>query len=175
MGPLQRGLAHARETAGEHRPAKGQAISLSIDNPYIGQQLQRNFNNIRVRSFILTGAPCLQPLKWFVLAAKMCWLPHGYRSAEVSACGVCEAAPELGVPLPSCYLSGRPPGVCGQAPRGKTVVDRLRPSNEDIVKAFRQATEDRQPVEAQDAALDTDEPAIAGPVPLPKRRPPPRP
>ena len=56
-----------------------------------------------------------------------------------------------------------------------TVVDRLRPSNEDIVKAFRQATEDRQPVEAQDAALDTDEPAIAGPVPLPKRRPPPRP
>jgi hypothetical protein len=95
VGPLQRGLAHARETAGEHRPAKGQAISLSIDNPYIGQQLQRNFNNIRVRSFILTGAPCLQPLKWFVLAAKMCWLPHGYRSAEVSACGVCEAAPEL--------------------------------------------------------------------------------
>jgi len=50
-----------------------------------------------------------------------------------------------------------------------TVVDRLRPSNEDIVKAFRQATEDRQPVEAQDAALDTDEPAIAGPVPLTKK------
>jgi hypothetical protein len=56
-----------------------------------------------------------------------------------------------------------------------TIVDRPRPSDEDIVKAFRQATEDRQPVEAQDAALDTDEPAIAGPVPLPKRRPPPRP
>jgi hypothetical protein len=49
------------------------------------------------------------------------------------------------------------------------VVDRLRPSDEDIAKAFRQS------VEAQDAALDPDEPAIAGPVPLPKRRPPPHP
>ena len=56
-----------------------------------------------------------------------------------------------------------------------TVVDRLRPSDEDIVKAFRQATEDRQPGETQDDALDTDQPAIAGPVPLPKRRPAPRP
>ena len=44
-----------------------------------------------------------------------------------------------------------------------TVFDRLRPSDEDedIVKAFRRATEDRQPVEVQDAALDTDEPATA--------------
>ena len=49
-----------------------------------------------------------------------------------------------------------------------TVVDQLRPSDEDIVKAFRRATEDRQPVEVQDAALDTDEPATAGPVPLKK-------
>src|SRR3981081_902305 len=51
-----------------------------------------------------------------------------------------------------------------------TVFERLRPSDEDedIVKAFRRATEDRQPVEVQDAALDTDEPATAGPVPLKK-------
>jgi hypothetical protein len=65
----------------------------------------------------------------------------------------------------------------GQARATDTVdvVDRLRPSDEDIVKAFRQATEDRQPVETQDAVLDTDEAAIAAPVPLPKRRPPPRP
>jgi hypothetical protein len=56
-----------------------------------------------------------------------------------------------------------------------TVVDRLRPSDEDIAKAFRQATEDQQPEEAQEAALDTDKPAIAGPVPLPKKRPIPRP
>ena len=64
-----------------------------------------------------------------------------------------------------------------------TNIDR-RPRAEEIANAFRraaevnalkQATEDRQPVEAQDAALDTDEPAIAGPVPLPNRRPPPRP
>jgi hypothetical protein len=55
------------------------------------------------------------------------------------------------------------------------VVDRPRPSNEDIVKAFRLATEDQQPVVAQDAVLDTNQPAIARPVPLPKRRPLPRP
>jgi hypothetical protein len=69
------------------------------------------------------------------------------------------------------------PSTVGQARATDTVdvADRLRPSDEDIVKAFRQATEDRQPVETQDAVLDTDEPAIAGPVPLPKRRPPPRP
>jgi hypothetical protein len=56
-----------------------------------------------------------------------------------------------------------------------TLVDRGRPSNEDIVKAFRLATEDRQPVVAQDAVFYTDQQPIAGPVPLPKRRPPPRP
>jgi hypothetical protein len=53
-----------------------------------------------------------------------------------------------------------------------TLVDRGRPSNEDIVKAFRLATEDREPVVAQVAIFDT---AIPRPVPLPKRRPPPRP
>ena len=66
------------------------------------------------------------------------------------------------------------PSTVGQALATDTVdvVDRLRPSDEDIVKAFRQATEDRQPV---DAVLDSDEPAIAAPVPLPKSRPTPRP
>jgi hypothetical protein len=54
-----------------------------------------------------------------------------------------------------------------------TAVDRLRPSDEDIVKAFRWATEG--PVVAQDAAFVTDHRAIAMPVPLPKRRPPSRP
>src|SRR5258708_32037982 len=53
------------------------------------------------------------------------------------------------------------------------VVDRLRPSDEDIVKAFRWATEG--PVVAQDAVFVTDQRAIARPVPLPKRRPLPRP
>ena len=56
-----------------------------------------------------------------------------------------------------------------------TLVDRGRPSNEDIVKAFRLATEDREPVVAQVAVFYTDQQPIAGPVPLPKRRPPPRP
>lgn len=56
-----------------------------------------------------------------------------------------------------------------------TVVDRVRPSDEDIVKAFRLATEDQQSLVAQDAVFDTAQPPIAGPVPLPKRRPPPRP
>jgi len=53
-----------------------------------------------------------------------------------------------------------------------TLVDRGRPSNEDIVKALRLATEDREPVVAQVAIFDTP---IPRPVPLPKRRPPPRP
>ena len=69
------------------------------------------------------------------------------------------------------------PSTVGQARATDTltVVDRLRPSDEDedIVKAFRRATEDRQPVEVQDAALDTDEPATAG-LSRSKRRPPPR-
>jgi hypothetical protein len=51
------------------------------------------------------------------------------------------------------------------------VRDRLRPSDEDIVKAFRLATED--PVVAQGAVFVTEQPAIARPIPLPKRRPPP--
>lgn len=54
-----------------------------------------------------------------------------------------------------------------------TLVDRLRPSDEDIVKAFRWATEG--PAVAQDAVFVPDQRAIARPVPLPKRRPPPRP
>jgi hypothetical protein len=57
-----------------------------------------------------------------------------------------------------------------------TVVDRPRPSDEDIVKAFRLATEDPQPVVTSDVGLDPDQPPpIAKPVPLPKRRPLPRP
>jgi hypothetical protein len=71
------------------------------------------------------------------------------------------------------------PSTVGQVQATDTVdvVNRLRPPDEDIAKAFRQATEDRQPVETetQDAVLDADEPPIAGPVPLPKRRPTPRP
>jgi hypothetical protein len=59
--------------------------------------------------------------------------------------------------------------TAGQAPATGTLTD------EDIVKAFRLVTEDRQPVVAQDAAVFyTDQQPIAGPVPLPKRRPPPR-
>jgi hypothetical protein len=59
---------------------------------------------------------------------------------------------------------------------GITVVDRPRPSDEDIVKAFRLATEDRQPpVVTPDVGLDPDQPSIAKPVPLPERRPLPRP
>jgi hypothetical protein len=51
--------------------------------------------------------------------------------------------------------------------------DRPRPSDEDIVKAFRLATEG--PGVAQDAVFVTDRRTIARPVPLPKRRPSARP
>jgi hypothetical protein len=56
-----------------------------------------------------------------------------------------------------------------------TVVDRPRPSDEDIVKAFRLATEDPQPIVTSDVVIDPDQPPITKPVPLPKRRPLPRP
>jgi hypothetical protein len=55
----------------------------------------------------------------------------------------------------------------------RTVVDRQRPSDEDIAKAFRLATEDLGM--AQDAFFVTHQQAIAGPIPLPKRRPASRP
>jgi hypothetical protein len=67
------------------------------------------------------------------------------------------------------------PSTVGQARETGMLAVLDRPSNEDIVKAFQLATEDRQPVVAQDAVFDTDQPPIAGPIPLPKRRPPPRP
>jgi hypothetical protein len=68
------------------------------------------------------------------------------------------------------------PPLAGQAWAKDTLtVVQLRPSDEEIAKAFRQATEDWQPLEVQEAALETDEPAIAGPIPLPKKRPPARP
>jgi hypothetical protein len=63
------------------------------------------------------------------------------------------------------------PSTVGQARATDTltVVDRLRPSDEDIVKDFRRPTADRQPVEVQDAALDTDEPATAQKAPAAAR------
>jgi hypothetical protein len=66
-----------------------------------------------------------------------------------------------------------PPSTVGQARATDplTVVDRLRPSDEDIAKALRRATEDPSPVEVQEARRDGDEPAITGPIPLPKERP----
>jgi hypothetical protein len=62
-------------------------------------------------------------------------------------------------------------------------IDR-RPSAEEIANAFRQAaaapserlaTEAQPPAEVQEMPAGTDEPAIAGTIPLPKRRPIPRP
>lgn len=49
-----------------------------------------------------------------------------------------------------------------------TDADRLRPSDEDIAKSFRRAIQDH---EVQEAARASDEPAVTGPVPLPKERP----
>ena len=78
---------------------------------------------------------------------------------------------QSGAPLATEAL----PSTVGQARETGMLAVLDRPTNEDIVKAFQLATEDRQPVVAQDAVFDTDQPPIAGPIPLPKRRPPPRP
>jgi hypothetical protein len=72
--------------------------------------------------------------------------------------------------------------IVGQARATDTLtnIDR-HPRAEEIANAFRkaaevdaqkQATEAQQPTEVQEAAsAGTDEPAIAGPIPLPKKRP----
>jgi hypothetical protein len=67
-----------------------------------------------------------------------------------------------------------PPSIVGQARATDTltVVDRLRPSDEEIAKALRQTTGDWRPGEVQEAPRDSDEPAITGPIPLPKKRQP---
>lgn len=68
-----------------------------------------------------------------------------------------------------------PPPTVGQALATDTLNvanRRLRPSDEDIAKAFRRATEDPRSVEVQEATRNSDEPAITGPIPLPKKRPP---
>jgi hypothetical protein len=81
------------------------------------------------------------------------------QSATLAAHSAKEALPTVGQALTAETL---------------TVVDRQRPLDEDIANAFRQAAHARQSVEVREAAADTYRPAIAGPIPLPKRRPTPR-
>jgi hypothetical protein len=57
-----------------------------------------------------------------------------------------------------------------QRPRAEEIANAFRKAAE--VDAQKQATEAQQPTEVQEAAsASTDEPAIAGPIPLPKKRP----
>ena len=96
--------------------------------------------------------------------------------AIVALAGLAECLTYLAVapaPVSQSAALAAPPATtearsstAGQAPATDTLTD------EDIVKAFRLATEDREPVVAQVAIFDT---AIPRPAPLPKRRPPPRP
>lgn len=59
----------------------------------------------------------------------------------------------------------------GQATDMPRSDDRLRPSDEEIAKAFQRATENQQPIEIQEATRDSDKSTINVPTPLPKKRP----
>jgi hypothetical protein len=117
-----------------------------------------------------SGALMRSPLRRLVVPAVVIFTLAGIAGCfayfVVAPASVSQSAPPATEALPS---------TVGQAQETATLTVLDRPSNEDIVKAFRLATEDRQPVVAQDAVFDTDQPAIARPIPLPKRRPPPRP
>jgi hypothetical protein len=64
-----------------------------------------------------------------------------------------------------------PPSAVGKAMATDTptVVDRLRPSDEDIAKALRRAIENWS-IEVHEAARDSEKLAIPGPTPLPEER-----
>jgi hypothetical protein len=55
-----------------------------------------------------------------------------------------------------------------------TVIDRQRQLAEEIANAFRQAAA-RQAIEVREAAVVAAKPAFDGPIPLPRKRPSPRP
>jgi hypothetical protein len=60
-----------------------------------------------------------------------------------------------------------------QRPRAEEIASAFRKAAE--ANALKQAPEEQKLAEVQEAAVGADEPAIAGPIPLPKRRPAPRP
>ncbi len=56
-----------------------------------------------------------------------------------------------------------------------TVIDGQRQLAEEIASAFRQAAAARQPIEVREVAVVGAKPAFDGPIPLPRKRPSPRP
>jgi hypothetical protein len=109
-------------------------------------------------------------IRWWVA------VPAVLSLAPLAGCLVYFLLPPVSEPvtlLPTTEAGS--PSTVGQARATDTltVVDRLRPSDEDIAKAFRQTAEDWRPgEEVQEAPRDSDEPAITGRIPLPKKRTP---
>ena len=62
----------------------------------------------------------------------------------------------------------------GQGLTANAVIDRQRQLAEEIANAFRQAAA-QQPIEVREAAVVAAKPAFDGPIPLPRKRPSPRP
>ena len=69
------------------------------------------------------------------------------------------------------------PSTVGQglSPNALTVIDRQRQLAEEIASGIRQAAYVRQPVEVREAGIVAAKPAFDGPIPLPRKRPSPRP
>jgi hypothetical protein len=66
------------------------------------------------------------------------------------------------------------PSTVGQGLTENAVIDRQRQLAEEIASAFRQAAA-QQPIEVREAAVVAAKPAFDGPIPLPRKRPSPRP
>ena len=112
---------------------------------------------------------CSMIIRWWVA------VPAVLSLAPLAGCLVYFLLPPVSEPVTLLTTTeAGSPSTVGQARATDTptVVDQLRPSDEDIAKAFRRSTEDWRPGEVQDAPRDSDEPAITGPIPLPKKRPP---
>jgi hypothetical protein len=67
------------------------------------------------------------------------------------------------------------PSTVGQGLTANAVIDRQRQLAEEIANAFQQAAVDRQAIEVREAAVVAAKPAFDGPIPLPRKRPSPRP
>ena len=87
-------------------------------------------------------------------------------------------APAVSRPAPlAAHSAKEAPSTVGQglSPNALTVIDRQRQLAEEIASGIRQAAYVRQPVEVREAAIVAAKPAFDGPIPLPRKRPSPRP
>jgi hypothetical protein len=75
---------------------------------------------------------------------------------------------------PAAHSAKDARSTVGQGLTANAVIDQQRQLAEEIANAFRQAAA-QQPIEVREAAVVAVKPAFDGPIPLPRKRPSPRP